>query len=173
MLIAVLSDIHDNIWNLSDALDKLREVGAEALLFCGDFCAPFTLAQLGRDFQGPVNAVFGNNDGDPRLLVQIAQAAGNVTLHGQHAELTLAGRRIAINHYPEIARQIAAGGNFDLVCYGHDHQSYVGEVGRTLLANPGEVMGRFGEPTFGLYDCESGQFALQAVRHFPRHGGAN
>lgn len=173
MLIAVLSDIHDNIWNLSDALSKVRELGAGAMLFCGDFCAPFTLAQLGRDFAGPIHAVFGNNDGDPRLLVQVAQAAGSVTLYGQYAELKLGGRRIAVNHYPEIARQLAAGGGFDLVCYGHDHQAYLENLGGTTLANPGEVMGRFNRPTFGLYDCQSSQFTLQEVRHFPRLGGAS
>lgn len=165
MLIAVLSDIHDNIWNLTDALNKVRQAGADVLLFCGDFCAPFTLTQLGREFGGPVHCVFGNNDGDPRLLLQNAQAAGNVTLHGQYAELELGGRRIAVSHYPEIARRLAGAGMFDLVCYGHNHLAKVERVGDCVLANPGEVMGRFGAPTFGLYDTASGEFTLQPVRH--------
>jgi hypothetical protein len=172
MLIAVLSDIHDNIWNLADALEQVRATGAGALIFCGDFCAPFTLSQLGQNFDGPVHCVFGNNDGDPRLLVRNAQAAGNVTLHGQYAELDLGGRRIAVNHYPEIARRLAESGRFDLVCYGHNHEAQVERVGDTVLANPGEVMGRFGKPTFGLYDGDTGRFELQEVRHYPRTGGA-
>ena len=165
MIIAVLSDIHDNIWNLAHALRAVQGSRAEVLIFCGDFCAPFTWAQLGKEFDGPVHAVLGNNDGDPRLLLQNAQATGNVTLHGQYVELVLGGRRIAVNHYPEIARQLAKGGQFDLVCYGHDHQAQVEQVGKTVLANPGEVMGRFGLPSYGLYDCESGQFELHSIRH--------
>ena len=41
MIIAVLSDIHDNIWKLEEVLRGLG--GAEELIFCGDFCAPFSL----------------------------------------------------------------------------------------------------------------------------------
>lgn len=165
MIVAVLSDIHDNIWNLTNALARVRAAGAEVLIFCGDFCAPFTLTQLGKEFAGPVHCVFGNNDGDPRLLLQNALAAGNVTLHGQYAELELAGRRVAVNHYPEIARRLAESGQFDLVCYGHNHVAQVEQMGMTVLANPGEVMGRFGAPTFGFYDTRSGEFTLQRIRH--------
>jgi hypothetical protein len=172
MVIAVLSDVHDNIWNLADALRQVRVAGAEVLLFCGDFCAPFTLTQMGQGFFGPVHCVLGNNDGDPRLLLHNALAAGNVTLHGQYAELTLDGRRVAVNHYPDIAQRLAESGQFDLVCYGHNHLARVEQVGATVLANPGEVMGRFGAPTFGLYDTASGQFELRPVRHYPASGGA-
>jgi len=163
MVIAVLSDAHDNIWNLADALRQVRAAGAEVLIFCGDFCAPFTLTQIGEGFVGPVHSVLGNNDGDPRLLLLNAQAAGNVTLHGQYAELTLAGRRVAVNHYPEIARRVAESGQFDLVCYGHNHLAKVEQIGATVLANPGEIMGRFGAPSFGLYDTATGQFDLHPV----------
>ncbi|MEA3338043.1 MAG: metallophosphoesterase [Chloroflexota bacterium] len=165
MRIAVISDVHDNIWNLSDALDRIAEQEAGALIFCGDFCAPFTLAQIGQDFNGPVHCVFGNNDGDPRLLLANAQAAGNVTLHGEFAELAFDGRRVAVNHYPEIAQYLARSGEFDLVCYGHNHQAKVERMGKTILANPGEVMGRFGDPTYGIYDSGMGDFSLHPVLH--------
>ncbi len=163
MIIAVLSDIHDNIWNLADALAQVQAAGAQELIFCGDFCAPFTLSQIGEGFAGPVHAVLGNNDGDPRLLQLNAQAAGNVTLYGQYAELPLDGRLVAVNHYPEIARRLAESGQFDLVCYGHNHLAAVEQVGRGLLANPGEIMGRFGAPSFGLYDTVSGRFDVRLV----------
>lgn len=165
MIIAVMSDIHDNIWNLADALTQAQASGAEVLIFCGDFCAPFTLTQMAQEFGGPVHCVFGNNDGDPRLLLQNALAAGNVTLHGQYAELTLDGRRIAVNHYPEIARRVAEAAQFDLVCYGHNHRALVEDLGGTILANPGEVMGRFGAPSFGLYDTQAHTFTLLPVQH--------
>lgn len=172
MQIAILSDSHDNVWNLADALAQIAAADADLLIFCGDFCAPFTLTQIAEGFAGPVHAVLGNNDGDPRLLLQNAEAAGNVTLHGQYAELNVAQRRIAINHYPEIARRLAESGQFDLVCYGHNHRAKVEQIGDTLLVNPGEVMGRFGTPTWALYDAPSGGCELRAIRHYPRSGGA-
>ncbi|MDD3826348.1 MAG: metallophosphoesterase family protein, partial [Anaerolineae bacterium] len=54
MKIAVLSDVHDNIWKLEKLLASLE---ADALVFCGDFCAPFTLAQIAEGFGGPVHVV--------------------------------------------------------------------------------------------------------------------
>jgi len=32
-----------------------------------------------------------------------------------------------------------------------------------VCANPGEVMGRFGEPSFGLYDTASGVFQFEEI----------
>lgn len=150
MRVAVCSDIHDNIWKLESALPGMSN--ANVLLFCGDFCAPFTLTQLARGFEGPIHAVLGNNDGDQRLLLQKAQQASNVTLHGQFAEVEVGGLRIAVNHYPDIARGLAAGGMYDVVCYGHDHTLHEERVGETLLVNPGEIMGRDGRSTYMLID---------------------
>lgn len=159
MRIAVLSDIHDHIWNLEKALQRIGQLEAEALICCGDFCAPFSLKQIADGFPGPIHVVFGNNDGDPLLLSRVAgQYGGRVLLHGLYVELELGGRQIAVIHYPEPARRIAQAGVFDLVLYGHDHQRHLERIGRTLLANPGEVMGRWGKPSFGLYDTETGEF---------------
>lgn len=43
MRIAVLSDIHDNVWNLAAALDAGAET--DALICCGDLCSPFIVHQ--------------------------------------------------------------------------------------------------------------------------------
>jgi putative phosphoesterase len=161
MRIAVCSDIHDNIWKLEAALPGINQ--ANALVFCGDFCAPFTLTQLARGFEGPVHAVFGNNDGDQWLLVRMAEEAGNITLHGQFAELELGGLSIAVSHYPEIARGLASSGLYDMVCYGHDHTLNQEKVGETLLINPGEIMGRFGQSTYVIVDTEDRSVEIYEV----------
>ncbi|TVR67583.1 MAG: YfcE family phosphodiesterase, partial [Spirochaetaceae bacterium] len=101
---------------------------------------------------------FGNNDGDTFLLSTIAAKYRHVTLHGHMAELELGGRRIAINHYPDISRPLALSGLYDAVFSGHDHKRYQEQPGKTLWANPGEIMGRFGSPSFGLYETEPGTF---------------
>jgi hypothetical protein len=160
MQVAVISDVHDNIWKLETVLQSINESGAKVLTFCGDFCAPFTLKQIADGFSGPVHAVFGNNDGDKWLLSQIAAGADHVTLHGELAELTLDGRRIAVNHYPHIALRLAASGHYDAVFFGHSHERHLAQINDTLLLNPGEVMGRFGPATFALYDTETGRAAI-------------
>lgn len=153
MKLAVLSDIHDNIWKLEKALMKFDVV--DAIIFCGDFCAPFTLKQLAEHSEKPLYAVFGNNDGDRFQLAQIASEFSHVSLYGKFAKLELAGLKIAVNHYPDIAFELASSGNFDVVFYGHDHHHNITKIGETDFINPGEIMGRFGKSTFIIYDTET------------------
>lgn len=163
MKIAVCSDIHDRLDHLSIALHKIQDLGAEVLLFLGDFCAPFSLAELAKGFSGPIHVVFGNNDGDLFLISQIAQDHPHVKLHGLYAELDFGNCKIAINHYPNISQRIAQSGVFNAVFSGHDHQQYVHRFGDCLWANPGEIMGRFGNPSFGIYETETGEFQHVAL----------
>ena len=163
MKIAVFSDSHDNIKNLEAALQQARASGAQMLLHCGDLCAPFMLDRLGKHFQGPIHVVFGNNDGDGRLLQTIAGNYEHLTLHGLYAEINAGERKIALIHYPEPALRIAQSGHFDLVCYGHNHLKKVESVGTGVLANPGEILGMNGTPTWGLYDGDTGDFKLQHI----------
>ena len=163
MKIAILSDSHDNIWTLEKALDEVIRQSCDVLLHCGDLVAPFILAQMGEAFEGPIHIVEGNNDGDGRLQQHVAYGFPQITLHGPYAELELGGRKVALIHYPEPARRIAQCGIFDLVCYGHDHLQHWERIGDCLLVNPGEVMGRYGSPSWGLYECESHEYTQQAI----------
>ena len=158
MRIAVLSDIHDNIWNLDRLLPQVRDCAQ--ILCLGDLCAPFTLAAIAEGFPGIVHVVWGNNDGDKLLLTRIGDKAGNVRLHGDLAQLTTEGRLIALTHYPHIAGTLAQCGRYDLVCHGHDHERRVTCLGQTVLLNPGEVMGRFGVASYAEYDTATGQARL-------------
>lgn len=155
MKIAVLSDIHDRLDHLEHVLSKVNELEADMLFFLGDFCAPFSLAALAEGFVKPIHAVFGNNDGDIFLLCKIAAEHDHLTLHGQLAELEIDKHRIALNHYPEISRRLAESGHYAAVFSGHDHQRYIHQIGETLWANPGEIMGRFGTVSFGMFDTET------------------
>ena len=161
MLVAVLSDCHDRLENLEKVLTKIEK--AEVALFCGDYCAPFTLKMLAEGFPGPVHSVFGNNDGDAFLLLRIAKQAGNVTFHQPMVSLELDGRRIAVVHYPEFGEALALCGKYDAVFSGHNHTAEAQTLGSTLWANPGEVMGRFGKPSFGIYDTSTNAFEIHEI----------
>jgi len=164
MKIAVLSDSHDQLPNLEAALRQLDSVRPEALLFLGDFCAPFSLKLMAEQFEnGPIHAVFGNNDGDPYLLCEIAAQFDHVHLHGHYVELEFGGRSVALFHYPDVARRIAQSRELDAVFSGHDHKAYLERFGETLWANPGEVMGRFGRATFGIYEPGPHRFTHQDI----------
>jgi putative phosphoesterase len=164
MRLAILSDIHDNVWKLDRALDAAR--GADALICLGDLCSPFIVHQLGRGFAAPIHIVFGNNDGDRFRIGANAAPYPQIGIHGEMMRGEFGGRRIAANHYDFIARPLAASGEFDVVCYGHNHVYDVTRTGRTLAINPGALMGatfaadgsRTDVPsTFVMYDTATGE----------------
>ena len=166
MKIAVLSDSHDNIWMLDAAMPHLKR--AEAVIHCGDLCSPFMARFLGDRLGGiPLHIVWGNNDGDRLLMAQVASQFSNISLHGQLAVLTLGGLMVAVNHYPEIARGLALSGQYQCVCYGHDHEARAEWIGGCLLLDPGELMGLKGRSTLVLLDSGS-----REVEWVDLHSGA-
>jgi putative phosphoesterase len=151
MIVAVLSDSHDNVWKLDAAMPHLLR--AEAVIHCGDLCSPFTLRMLADGVQGrPVNVVWGNNDGDKYLMTRVAGQFPNVRLNGDFAELALAGTAVAVNHYPEIAHGLALSGKYRMVCYGHNHTAREDRIEGCLLLNPGELAGIQGRSTVAIVD---------------------
>lgn len=162
MKIAVLSDVHDHVWNLQAALASLEDT--EALLYCGDLCSPFVVGLLAEGFQNrPIEIVFGNNDGDLFRITQNAAKHEHVRLHGEVYKNQLGGRDIAMNHFPAIAAEFLGAGSFDLVCFGHDHTFRIERTGRTLAVNPGTLLGydpvhgRDVPGTFAVYDTDAGE----------------
>jgi putative phosphoesterase len=146
MRIAVLSDIHDNVWKLAAALRAIE--AADELICCGDLCSPFIVHQMARGFQGPIHIVFGNNDGDLFRITANAQKYDHVQVHGEIMRRELNGKRIGCNHYDTIGRSLAASGEFDVVCFGHNHVHEIARIGKTLAINPGPIMGaRFAPDT--------------------------
>ena len=151
----IVSDSHDHIDLLRQAIQAGNDLHAAAMLHCGDLCAPFMLDLMGNHFKGEIHVVLGNNDGDGRLLQTIVYRQPSITLHGLYAELAFDGRAIAMIHYPEPAYRIAQSNQFNLVCYGHNHIRRLERIGQSLLLNPGEIMGMKSTPSWAIYDCES------------------
>lgn len=154
MKIAVISDTHDHLGNIDASIPHIKK--AEVALHCGDLCAPFVVKRLGEQLDGiPLHIVWGNNEGDTFMISRVAANFEGVYLHGELAELDLGGLRIAVNHYPRIARGLARSGLYDLVCYGHDHTAHSEQIDGCTLLNPGEILGMNGPATMALFDTES------------------
>ncbi len=154
MRIGVLSDSHDNIWRLAEAMPHLA--ACDVIVHCGDLCSPFVVRRLGEGLPGKsIHIVWGNNDGDQFLVAQVARVFPGIVLHGEVAEIEVEGLRLAANHYPILARGLALTGRYDLVCYGHDHTAHEERVGDCLLLNPGELMGMNGRSTLALVDSRT------------------
>ena len=163
MRLAIISDTHDNISNFESALELIAD--ADSILHCGDLCSPFMIEKLVSLIPGttPVHVIWGNNEGDIRLICAKADAHDNIRLHGHFASLLFNGTRVALTHYPEVARPLAISGEYDLVCYGHDHTAHQEKIKNTVLLNPGELMGLKSTPTFAWYDTSTHDVNYVAV----------
>jgi hypothetical protein len=137
MLIGVISDTHDNVAAVERAVDAFEERGADVLVHCGDYVAPPVLPS----FSGhEVHGVLGNNDGELDGLEAGFRALGDDSrLHGRFAELTFDGVDLAVLHGEDLTRveDLAATGDYDLVCYGHHHEAEVRDADGTVVLNPG------------------------------------
>ncbi len=144
MKITIISDIHDHIWNLKKALSSSELQHTDAMLCCGDLCAPFIIKLLGQAYTKPIHIVFGNNDGDGAAIISNANNFENIHIHGEYFRGEFDGKTFAMNHYPDKARKLAENDSYDVVCYGHNHTLAQENVGKTLLLNPGAIMGFHG-----------------------------
>lgn len=153
MLIALMSDAHDAQENLVKALRSAEIAGCRHLLYLGDLVTVETLRMLCQTWQHGMDLVPGNNDFPRMAFLDCVRAWEGVRYHGDTACLELSDRRLFMTHVPGCALQLAAeSGKYDAVFFGHTHRSSCSRIGATVVANPGDLQGRFGAPSFGIYD---------------------
>lgn len=166
MKIGVISDIHDHINNLRQAIKILNNKKVDLVFFCGDLSSPFTLDTF-KDLKAPVKAVFGNNEGDK---VSIFRKKEKEKLNFEYApkrglmwDLKLKGKRIAVfhGHQAEITNSLVHSKLFDFVFTGHTHNSHIKQLGKTLWVNPGNICGWTGldlkpvKPSLAIIDLKT------------------
>jgi putative phosphoesterase len=153
MLIGILSDSHDHVLHIEQAVDIFEGYDVDTVLHAGDYCSPFTIPPFkGLDLKG----VFGNNDGDHYLLLQKFRDIGAHHL-GTFGEVTVGDCRIALYHGTDapITAALEQCGNYDVVVSGHTHEKKRIMVNSTLSINPGTVHGFGEEATVALFNTDS------------------
>ncbi len=168
MKICIVSDSHDNRQMLLAAVEQAKAWGAVAVIHCGDVVAPTALRPL-QSLGLPVHVIHGNNMGDTYAMFMLAQEPNSVIhYHGQDAGIILGDRKIFIVHYPNYAEAMGVTGDWDIVCYGHDHRSDIKTVKNikgteTLLLNPGTVAGIGPKATYITGDLKTMQFQIREI----------
>jgi putative phosphoesterase len=134
MLIGVLSDTHDRLPAIDAALRLFADRAVRAVIHAGDFVAPFAVQRL-RQYCGPLHAIYGNNDGERKILKKLIPRVQNGPLFIKYA-----GRVILVNHSidqcspDDIERA-------DIIITGHTHEAVNRIERRKLFLNPGECCG--------------------------------
>ena len=165
MKIGVMSDSHDNLPRIRQAVARFAQAGCERLLHAGDIVAPFAAKEMAR-FEGRVSGVFGNNDGEREGLLKAWPE-----LSPAPRRLEIAGRRIVLVHaLSDLGRASALDGDeaaadylrmaeAEILISGHTHEAFVrhDHAGVPVLhVNPGETGGWVtGRATVAILDTKS------------------
>lgn len=161
MLIAIFADIHDNTRNMNLALAKAQAEGCSHLLFLGDMAEPSTFRLLRQAWPHGMDLVPGNNDYPRAEFSALAAESPNTHYHADSAQIYLDGRHIYMTHEPfNGVLHAAECGEFDAVFFGHTHRGGQRRHGDTIVSNPGDIQGRYGDPSFAIYDTTAHE-----VRH--------
>lgn len=154
MSIAVMSDLHDNVAAWKSIAQYLAAEHIETLINCGDTCAPAMLQKMSEDFSGTIHTVFGNV-ADRELEKSVAKELSNVKHYGDAGDCMIEDKKIFFNHFPNVAEQAAASGDYQLVCHGHTHLKRWEPAGLATILNPGTAGGMFQYPSFATVDLQT------------------
>ncbi len=162
MNIGILSDTHGHAIRAIRAIETLLSRGCEVILHCGDIGSEEVLEELAARcaaHSAAFHAVLGNVD-EYEATFWRGPDGRPITYR---AELTLAGKRIAIlhGHHRSALEQVIASGDFDYVFTGHTHAASDERVGRTRVINPGAVY-RANPPTIAMLDTAEDRLELIA-----------
>ncbi len=160
MLLAVFSDLHDNLANLHKILNYCSKNKITTLVSCGDLANRQTFDYLLKNFAGDFFYVFGNNEeflfhpqddleslsrANPRFHF-FPQKIGTFKIESLH---------IAITHFPYLASRLAQEDKYDFVFFGHTHKPDIQKINKTILLNPGTAGGVSYAPSFAVIDTSS------------------
>lgn len=151
-MIGIMSDSHDHMGGIRAAVKVFNQEKVELVVHAGDLISPFTAGAFDK-LQAPLEAIFGNNDGERRGLMA---AYAELCPLEDFKELEVDGRKIALIHgtTEALVDALRESGKFDLVIRGHTHRMEVTE-GSTMVVNPGETCGYLsGEKTVVLLDTQ-------------------
>jgi len=163
MKIAIISDSHDNIPNIEKFLNWINKNKIETIVHCGDVSSPAVIKkEFANKFDGEIHLVHGNVS-DRDMLESVCDELENITLHGDEGEIEIDGIKIAFCHYPEVAKELAESGKYNLVFYGHTHKPWIEKIGNVQIVNPGTLGGLFQKASFAVYDTNSSLLELKIL----------
>jgi len=137
-MIGIMSDSHDNVDAIKQAVLIFNNFGCELVIHAGDFVAPFSAREL-EALSCPVKAIFGNCDGEKQGLRRTFHKLGEIKeapFVFTHNNLTF-----LITHVHFSVPSYLSSKKYDVIIFGHSHQAEIKKEKTALLINPGETGG--------------------------------
>jgi len=151
MRIGIISDTHDNIPKIKEAVAVFNKRKVDMVIHAGDYVAPFAIDPL-NELKCQYIGVFGNNDGERLGLNKKSQGRISVPPYS----MEFGGKKILILHEPgELLDALIKSQAYDIIVYGHIHKPAIEKQDGTLVINPGECGGWLtGKSTVALADLD-------------------
>ncbi len=130
MKIGIVSDSHKKIDLLKEAIERLKNDGAEYLIHAGDIVLKESLDIL-KESKLPYQAVIGNND------THLIKFLDDYNLFQEPHYFKIGNIEVKLMHLPHYLNNDAK-----LIIYGHTHYFDAKVEQGTLYINPGEICAR-------------------------------
>lgn len=153
MKLGIISDTHEHIENIEKAKKLFDEKGASPIIHLGDYCAGPSV----RAFKGTkIIGIYGNNDGDLlRIEKNFREIGGD--FRWEFCVLEYDGLKIACYHgtVPELVEALIDCKKYDVVLYGHTHESHHEIRNGVIVLNPGSAHGFENTATVAILDTST------------------
>ena len=152
MLIAVLSDTHNDIVAIRKAIDLFNLRNVDLVLHCGDICSPQSAVHF-KNLKCGFKAVYGNNDFYYADLDNVISPFG--TIKRAPFNFQLSGKTFIMTHSLSSIKLNLNDLENTYLLYGHTHQTSLKTSNSLTMLNPGEACGqRYGIRTAALIDLD-------------------
>lgn len=158
MIIAIISDLHDNLANLETCLRWCQKQNINKLICCGDITNIETIKYLANNFLGKIFLVPGNC----RLYKEEdLKHFKNIKYRPNIFYLAISGTKIAFCHEKIKIKRIKKG--MDFIFYGHSHKPMIEKDKNTIIANPGNIANIIYPATFATLNLDTKKLILHRV----------
>ncbi len=164
MLVAIISDIHDNLLNLAKCLDWCKDHKIGRMICCGDVCDADTLKFLAKNFKGKISLVEGNGE---TFVESDLETLKNIKYYGLAGVEKIGGLNLGFCHQNKDISKVAelSSQTLDFIFIGHSHKPWLEKREQTFIANPGNVSGTFFQATFAILDTDNKKLDLKILAH--------
>lgn len=157
-LVGLVSDSHDALPLVEQAVAFFRERRVDEVLHLGDVTTPATVER----FRGlPTRFLRGNNDDDVVLADALAREGFPPLATSWEGEVE--GVRVGATHGHVRKAMADLGPRVDVLLHGHSHRRRAERVDGTLVVNPGALF-RVGTKTLALLELPSLRVSFYEVR---------
>lgn len=161
MLIAIASDLHDNLANWKIFNNYLKKQDITSLLFCGDLCSNESLQIIRKDFEGKIFFIAGNAE-----LYNFSEVENikNTKFFGHCGQIEIDKIKIALIHEPyRKEKLLKESPPFDFIFYGHTHKPWIEQIDSTLIVNPGTLGGLYYKASFAILNTKNKKIELKIL----------